>query len=119
MWRDANTPDPVFTDTLELDLNSVEPSLAGPKRPQDRVALSGVAASAEKALEDMGSGESTPAEGTDYTIDPAHVVIAALTSCTNTSNPSVMVAAGLLAKKANERGQIERARCRERGGQYG
>src|SRR3546814_5293350 len=88
MWRDANTPDPVFTDTLELDLNSVEPSLAGPKRPQDRVALSGVAASAEKALEDMGSGESTPAEGTDYTIDPAHVVIAAITSCTNTSNRS-------------------------------
>src|SRR3546814_3895900 len=105
MWRDANTPDPVFTDTLELDLNSVEPSLAGPKRPQDRVALSGVAASAEKALEDMGSGESTPAEGTDYTIDPAHVVIAAITSCTNTSNPSVLVAAGLLAKKANERSE--------------
>src|SRR3546814_14375729 len=104
MWRDANTPDPVFTDTLELDLNSVEPSLAGPKRPQDRVALSGVAASAEKALEDMGSGESTPAEGTDYTIDPAHVVIAAITSCTNTSNPSVLVAAGLLAKKATELG---------------
>src|SRR3546814_6857939 len=92
----------VCSSDLELDLNSVEPSLAGPKRPQDRVALSGVAASAEKALEDMGSGESTPAEGTDYTIDPAHVVIAAITSCTNTSNPSVLVAAGLLAKKANE-----------------
>src|SRR3546814_15048948 len=58
MWRDANTPDPVFTDTLELDLNSVEPSLAGPKRPQDRVALSGVAASAGTALEDLGRGES-------------------------------------------------------------
>src|SRR3546814_4326194 len=79
MWRDSNTPDPVFTDSLELDLASVEPSLAGPKRPQDRVPLSGVAASAEKALVDMGSGSSTPAEGCGYSIDPAHVVIAAIT----------------------------------------
>ncbi|MEQ9606986.1 MAG: aconitate hydratase AcnA [Kiloniellaceae bacterium] len=104
MWRDANTPDPVFTDTLELDLGSIEPCLAGPKRPQDRVLLSAVKASAEKALTDMGSGPSTPAPGTDYSIDPADVVIAAITSCTNTSNPAVLVAAGLLAKKANELG---------------
>jgi aconitate hydratase len=104
MWREAGSPDPVFTDTLELDLGSIEPCLAGPKRPQDRVLLSAVKASAEKALADMGSGPSTPAEGTDYSIDPADVVIAAITSCTNTSNPAVLVAAGLLAKKANELG---------------
>ncbi len=104
MWRDANTPDPVFTDTLELDLGSVEPSLAGPKRPQDRVALSGIPASAEKALADMGSGTSQPLEGSDDTLDPADVVIAAITSCTNTSNPAVLIAAGLLAKKAHEKG---------------
>ncbi len=109
MWRDANTPDPVFTDTLELNLADVEPSLAGPKRPQDRVALSGVKASAEKALADMGTGEAQPLAGLsggngDETLDPADVVIAAITSCTNTSNPAVLVAAGLLAKKANEKG---------------
>src|SRR3546814_18844264 len=73
-WRDANTPDPVFTDTLDLDLNSVEPSLAGPQRPQDRAALSGVPASAEEAQEDMGSGGATPAEGHDNHIDPGPVV---------------------------------------------
>ncbi len=104
MWRDASTPDPVFTDALELNLADVEPSLAGPKRPQDRVALSGVKASAEKALADMGAGESQPLAGSDETLDPADVVIAAITSCTNTSNPAVLVAAGLLAKKANEKG---------------
>ncbi|MPZ09609.1 MAG: aconitate hydratase AcnA [Kiloniellaceae bacterium] len=104
MWRDSNTPDPVFTDSLELDLASVEPCLAGPKRPQDRVVLSGIAASADQALSDMGSGSATPVAGSDYSIDPADVVIAAITSCTNTSNPSVLVAAGLLAKKANEKG---------------
>ncbi len=109
MWRDANTPDPVFTDTLELDLGSVEPSLAGPKRPQDRVPLSGVKASAEAALNDMGSGTAQPLEGLsggngDETLDPGDVVIAAITSCTNTSNPAVLVAAGLLAKKAHEKG---------------
>ena len=104
MWRDASTPDPIFTDSLELDLGDVEPSLAGPKRPQDRVALSGVTASAEKALADMGTGDSTAVEGGDYSIDPAHVVIAAITSCTNTSNPSVLIGAGLLAKKAREKG---------------
>ena len=104
MWRDASTPDPVFTDTLELDLGTVEPSLAGPKRPQDRVPLSGVSGSAEQALADMGSGTATPIAGSDDSIEPADVVIAAITSCTNTSNPSVLVGAGLLAKKAREKG---------------
>src|SRR3546814_14382185 len=89
MWRDSNTPDPVFTDSLELDLASVEPSLAGPKRPQDRVPLSGVAASADKALVDMGSGSSTPAEGCGYSTGPGPVVISAHHSSPKTPNPHV------------------------------
>ncbi len=103
MWRIRGEWNPVFTDTLSLDLSSVEPSLAGPKRPQDRVALSDMVASANTALSDMGAGTATSVEGTDYDISPADVVIAAITSCTNTSNPSVLVAAGLVAKKARER----------------
>ncbi|PZP54851.1 MAG: aconitate hydratase AcnA [Micavibrio aeruginosavorus] len=101
MWRDANSPDPVFTDTLTLDLDAVEPSLAGPKRPQDRVPLS-------KAVESIQAlipqSRSVDVEGRDYKLEDGAVVIAAITSCTNTSNPSVLVAAGLLAKKANEKG---------------
>jgi aconitate hydratase len=104
MWRTKGEWNPVFTDTLSLDLSTVEPSLAGPKRPQDRVALSGMVDSAKAALDDMGAGTATQVEGADYDISPADVVIAAITSCTNTSNPSVLVAAGLLAKKACERG---------------
>jgi len=104
MWRIKGEWNPVFTETLTLDLSTVEPSLAGPKRPQDRVALSGMVKSAETALADMGAGTATPVEGTDFDISPADVVIAAITSCTNTSNPSVLVAAGLVAKKARERG---------------
>ena len=103
MWRDATTPDPIFTETLELDLGSVEPSLAGPKRPQDRVTLADLTASAEKALAESGPGRATDAPGVGR-IEPGHVVIAAITSCTNTSNPSVLIAAGLLAKKAQEKG---------------
>jgi aconitate hydratase len=104
MWRDKDTPEPLFTDTMELDISTVEPSLAGPKRPQDRVPLSGMLASAQQALADMGAGAATPVEGSDYSIDPGDIVIAAITSCTNTSNPSVMVAAGLVARKAREKG---------------
>jgi aconitate hydratase len=104
MWRDDTRPDPVFTDTLGLDLGTVEPSLAGPKRPQDRVPLSGIPGSAESAMAEIGTGTATKVEGKDYSIEPGHVVIAAITSCTNTSNPSVLVAAGLLAKKAVEKG---------------
>ncbi|MSO66061.1 MAG: aconitate hydratase AcnA [Alphaproteobacteria bacterium] len=103
MWRDGSTPDPIFTDTVELDLSSVEPSLAGPKRPQDRVTLTDLTASAEKALAEAGPGRATDAPGVGR-IEPGHVVIAAITSCTNTSNPSVLIAAGLLAKKAHEKG---------------
>ncbi|KGM33578.1 aconitate hydratase AcnA [Inquilinus limosus] len=105
MWRDAGTPDPVFTDTLELDLGDVEPSLAGPKRPQDRVALTQAAGAFNKLLADAGTAAApTKVDGMDHDLDHGDVVIAAITSCTNTSNPSVMVAAGLVARKARERG---------------
>ena len=105
MWRDSNTPEPLFTDTLELDISTVEPSLAGPKRPQDRVALSGVADAFGKAVGELGGG-GAPIEvaGGDYKLSDGDVVIAAITSCTNTSNPSVLIAAGLVAQKAHALG---------------
>jgi len=107
LWHDANTPDPVCTDTIELDLATVEPSLAGPRRPQDRVALSQVAASFDTELPRL-AGVDKPRKakvaGANYEIGDGDIVIAAITSCTNTSNPSVMLAAGLVAKKANEHG---------------
>ena len=107
LWRDADTPDPVFTDMLELDLATVEPSLAGPRRPQDRVALAAAAAAFDSELPRLAAGDqprTAKVEGADYELADGHVVIAAITSCTNTSNPSVMLAAGLLAKKAVEKG---------------
>jgi aconitate hydratase len=141
LFHSAESPEPVFSDTLELDLKSVEPSLAGPKRPQDRVPLSQSHRSFRSALVEMlesrgakinreavsrwveegGSVTSTATidpslvdtclksvhvwkNGTEFDLTHGSVVIAAITSCTNTSNPSVMVAAGLLAKKAVERG---------------
>jgi aconitate hydratase len=166
LWHDEDSDEPTFTDTLSLDLSTVEPSLAGPKRPQDRVALSSAREGYRTALEEMvdledgpdspvseedeASAESFPAsdppagmaahgdtgatgpvpatqlaneaastpavaerspsatevtmDGETFTIDHGHVVIAAITSCTNTSNPSVMLGAGLLARKARERG---------------
>ncbi|MCK5166435.1 MAG: aconitate hydratase AcnA, partial [Rhodospirillaceae bacterium] len=107
MWRDASTPEPIFSGTLELDISTVEPSLAGPKRPQDRIALSDGANAFKSALNDL-AGVSAVREadvaGANYKLRDGDVVIAAITSCTNTSNPSVLVAAGLLAKKANEKG---------------
>jgi aconitate hydratase len=107
MWRDDAAPEPVYTDTLELDLGDVEPSLAGPRRPQDRIALSGAAGAFAQALKDMaGQGEprAVPVEGADYSLSDGDVVIAAITSCTNTSNPSVLMAAGLLARNAVAKG---------------
>ena len=109
MYRVPGMADPIFTATLDLDLSSVEPSLAGPKRPQDRVALKGVADGFEKALNgEFGKpGEATkpfPVEGRDHALGHGDVVIAAITSCTNTSNPSVLIAAGLLARKARAKG---------------
>ena len=112
MFRQDGTDDPVFTDTLELDLSTVVPSLAGPKRPQDRVALTEAAPKFRQALTEITNGkagdgaETTrfPVEGADYGIGHGDVVIAAITSCTNTSNPNVLVAAGLLARKAHAKG---------------
>jgi aconitate hydratase len=109
LFRKGTTPDPVFTRTLALDLGDVEPSLAGPKRPQDRVPLKEAArAFAETLDKEYGKAAEAhlrvPVEGKNFDLGHGDVVIAAITSCTNTSNPSVMVAAGLLAKKAVERG---------------
>ncbi|HEX7091585.1 MAG TPA: aconitate hydratase AcnA, partial [Longimicrobiales bacterium] len=128
LFHAADSPEPVFSDTLELDLGTVEPSLAGPRRPQDRVRLSdakrqflealpslvkgGAKAPAAGQAEGSGGVAVAPArtavkcviDGEEVELQDGSVVIAAITSCTNTSNPSVMVAAGLLAKKAVERG---------------
>ena len=127
MWRVGGSAGPDFTDTLELDLADVVPSLAGPKRPQDRVALADAAREFTKALREIrhpaGMRTGGPAsdmleegggsfqrgiprkvDGEDFELEDGHVVIAAITSCTNTSNPSVLIGAGLLAKKAHEKG---------------
>jgi aconitate hydratase len=125
MYRTDDTPDPLFTDTLELDLSSVVPSLAGPKRPQDRVPLASADTAFDTALAKMrdidvtamasdmdeeGGGsvpelfKSAEVSGKDYMLGDGKVVIAAITSCTNTSNPSVLIAAGLLARNAREKG---------------
>ena len=109
MWREKDTPDPVFTDTLELDLSSVTPSLAGPKRPQDRIELTqapeGFAAALDKEYGKASeAGKRVAVEGEDFDIGHGDVTIAAITSCTNTSNPSVLIAAGLVAKNARAKG---------------
>jgi len=109
LYRTPKSGDPEFTDTLELDLANVEPSLAGPRRPQDRVPLSQAASEFNSALVNTfkkgdDANRRAPVNGGDYTIGHGDVVIAAITSCTNTSNPSVMIGAGLLAKKAVEKG---------------
>jgi len=104
MWRDASYADPVFTDTLELDMGSVEPCLAGPKRPQDKVLLSVADKSFDDALPDLDKEKKTAAAARvpvgNFTMGHGDVAIAAITSCTNTSNPYVMMAAGLVAQKA-------------------
>ena len=105
IFRTDATPDPIYTDKLELDLASVEPTLAGPKRPQDRVPLRQAKTAFEKSLE--GAAQKHVAvknNGDQFELSNGSVVIAAITSCTNTSNPSLMLGAGLLAKKAVERG---------------
>lgn len=106
MFRETDTPDPVFTETLELDLSTIEPSLAGPKRPQDRVALKDAAQAFNAELtRSLGVpvtdvDRKAAVEGTNWEIGHGDVVIAAITSCTNTSNPAVLIAAGLVARKA-------------------
>ena len=107
LWRDASTPEPVFTDTLELDMSSIEPSLAGPKRPQDRVLLSEVDDQFNAELEQTYKKHNdprVPVEGESFDFGNGDVAIAAITSCTNTSNPSVLIAAGLVARKARAKG---------------
>ena len=132
LWRDANAPDPVFTDTLELAMGDVEPSIAGPKRPQDKILLSEAKTSFDNLLlkehgvdpvgeegkmmseagmlaphemeEKLDVTHPTNVKGEDYKLDHGHIVIAAITSCTNTSNPSVMIASGLVARNAHRLG---------------
>jgi aconitate hydratase A / 2-methylisocitrate dehydratase len=109
MYRVKTTPDPIFTDVVKLDLATVEPSLAGPKRPQDRIALkdvkAGFAASMDKEFGKAAEMKKrVSVEGKNYDLGNGDVVIAAITSCTNTSNPNVMIGAGLLARKAAAKG---------------
>jgi len=119
MWHDENSEDPVFTDVLELDLADVEPCISGPKRPQDKILLSNAVSAFEQVLQQTGASKdvvdnlheravgvdaASAKIGDDYDVKNGDVVIAAITSCTNTSNPSVMIAAGLVAKKAAELG---------------
>ena len=110
LWRHDGQPDALYTDTLELDMSSVEPSIAGTKRPQDRIALSVADTTYEKHLEtavanrDAGGSAAANINGEEVEIRDGAVLIAAITSCTNTSNPAVMVGAALLARNANEKG---------------
>ncbi len=109
LYREAGSADPVFTDTLELDLGDVVPSMAGPKRPEGRIPLTGIATGFASSMETefKKPGEldkRAPVEGEDFDFGHGDVAIAAITSCTNTSNPSVLIAAGLLARNAVEKG---------------
>jgi len=107
LWADKNDDDPVFTSIVELDLSTVLPSISGPKRPQDRILLSEALPSFEKDLKgQFAVSEDKPVavDGKDFTINHGSIMVAAITSCTNTSNPSVMLAAGILAKNAHEKG---------------
>ena len=114
LFRTSDSPDPIYTDTLELDLGTVVPTVAGPRRPHDKVALTDVVTSWKKSLGDMLQAKHKPRDevkrvtieigGNQAEVGHGSVIIAAITSCTNTSNPSVMVGAGLLARKARARG---------------
>jgi aconitate hydratase len=107
LWRDASSPEPLFTDTLELDMDSIEPSLAGPKRPQDRVVLGEVDEQFNAELDATYHKAGDPrvaVEGEQFDFGNGDVAIAAITSCTNTSNPSVLIGAGLVARKARAKG---------------
>ena len=110
LWRDSAQPDPLYTDSLELDMSTVEPSLAGPKRPQDRIPLSVADTTIRAQLEKMtasrasGGSATIKLDGDDVKLVDGAILIAAITSCTNTSNPAVMLAAGLLARKAHRKG---------------
>ena len=112
IWRDNTSPEPVYDSTLSLDLGDVVPCVAGPRRPQDRVALNQLPESIDQMLALRGhseQGKRVDVEGAPYALRDGDVVIAAITSCTNTSNPAVMLAAGLIAKKASELGLSRKA----------
>jgi aconitate hydratase len=111
LWHDGSSAEPLFTDTLTLDLKEVEPAMAGPRRPQDRLALGAIAKNFATEVPKLAAGRDNaktgapaPVPGANYELKDGDVVIAAITSCTNTSNPSVMIAAGLLARNALQRG---------------
>ncbi len=107
LWRDANTPEAEYTSTLELDISTIVPAISGPKRPQDRINLMASASAFDttlKTLAGVDAPRSVSVEGADYSMDDGHVVIASITSCTNTSNPAVLIAAGLLARNAVAKG---------------
>ena len=113
MWREAGSPEAVYSDVLDLDIGSVQPSLAGPKRPQDRLDLSSAQtvfrAALDEAVSDRAAGGTAPADlnGQKVEIKDGAVVIAAITSCTNTSNPSVMMGAGLVARRPIARPKVK------------
>ncbi|MDA0993466.1 MAG: aconitate hydratase AcnA [Proteobacteria bacterium] len=110
MWRRSGQEDPLYSDTLSLDMGTVEPSLAGPKRPQDRIPLDGADSTfrqhlaAMTATRESGGSAKISLAGRDVVISDGAVLIAAITSCTNTSNPAVMIAAGLVARNARQKG---------------
>src|SRR5271167_533990 len=104
LFRTDQTPDPIFSDRLKLDLATVVPTMAGPKRPQDSVPLTNAKIAFEKSLTEARKHASVQSNGDKFDLADGSVVIAAITSCTNTSNPSLMLGAGLVAKKAVERG---------------
>jgi len=107
LWRDADTIEPEFTDTLELDISTIVPAISGPKRPQDRINLIDSSSAFDTTLKTLAGVDKPRAvavEGTGYDLEDGDVVIAAITSCTNTSNPAVMLAAGLLARNAVAKG---------------
>lgn len=104
IWRDDDYAEPVFTDTLELDMSSVEPCLAGPKRPQDKIVLSKAAPAFNQFLQSLAKDAPLTPDSEKAHVTHGDVVIAAITSCTNTSNPSVMIGAGLVARKARALG---------------
>ncbi len=116
LFRTEDTAEPSYTDVLELDLDTVVPSIAGPKRPQDRVALSAAKSSFADVVKDMAPGTATdkrvPVEGADFDLGHGDLVIAAITSCTNTSNPSVLIAAGLVARNARAKGLTVHSRIK-------
>ncbi len=104
LWRYEDAPDPEYSAVIELDLDTVVPSLAGPKRPQEHVTLQSIRAATEATISSDEPADGVPVAESDYALKSGDVVIAAITSCTNTSNPAVMLAAGLVAKKALARG---------------